>query len=305
MEHIFIINPAAGRGKAEKLIPLIRETLNETEYSYQIYITEKAGDTERYVQEVCSRGEAVRFYVCGGDGSMNEAVNGARGYAQAEIGLFPVGTGNDFVRNFGKKERFLNVISQVQGESMVCDTILLNDRYVVNMANIGFDCEVVASCNQWKKKTFIGGPAAYLLGILSEFMKPMGKQMSFRRADGTTFTGTFLLCTIANGSFCGGGFCSSPRASLSDGLMDVGVVEMISRRKFIGILPKYKTGTYLETKIGKEKVNYEKCDILEIAVAEPTNISIDGELSKFTYLKAEMVPQAFRFIVPKEREEEK
>ena len=67
----------------------------------------------------------------------------------------------------------------------------------------------------------------------------------------------------------------------------------------MGILPKYKTGTYLDTKLGKEKVLYGKYKKLELAVTEPTHICIDGEISKFTYLKAEMVQAAFRFIVPK------
>lgn len=69
--------------------------------------------------------------------------------------------------------------------------------------------------------------------------------------------------------------------------------------EFVGILPKYKTGAYLDTKLAAEKVLYEKYKKLEVAVAEPTNISIDGEISRFTYLKAEMVPRAFRFIIPK------
>ena len=81
-------------------------------------------------------------------------------------------------------------------------------------------------------------------------------------------------------------------------------MQMISRRKFIGILPKYKTGTYLETRLAEEKVLYEKYRKLELAVAEPTNISIDGEISRFTYLKAEMVQSAFRFIIPNGLEED-
>ena len=299
MKHIFIINPCAGQGKAVKLITAIDAALEETEYQYSIYQTKAAGDAERFVKETCEAGEKVRFYVCGGDGSFHEAVNGAKGFPEAEIGVIPVGTGNDFVRNFGKKTDFMDILSQVEGEPMPCDVIELNGRYVVNMANIGFDCEVAAKASEWKKKPLISGPAAYIMGIFSEFAKPMGKRMSFRWEDGTTMTGRYLLCTIANGSFCGGGFCSSPKAALNDGLMDVGIVKMIPRRKFVGILPKYKTGTYLETKLGKEKVLYEKYRKLELAVAEPTHICVDGEISKFTYLKAEMVPQAFRFIVPR------
>ena len=193
----------------------------------------------------------------------------------------------------------MDILSQVEGRSIPCDVIELNGRYVVNMANIGFDCEVAAKASVWKQKPLISGPAAYIMGILSEFAKPMGNRMSFRWADGTTMSGRFLLCTLANGSFCGGGFCSSPEAALNDGLMDVGIVKMIPRRKFVGILPKYKTGTYLDTELGKEKVLYGKYKKLELAVMEPTHICIDGEISKFTYLKAEMVQAAFSFIVPK------
>lgn len=299
MEHIFIINPCAGQGKGAKMIHVIEEALQGTAYEYSIYTTKAAGDGERFVRETGESGREVRFYVCGGDGSFHEVVNGLKGFPQVEVGLLPMGTGNDFVRNFGKKRDFLDILSQVEGKSIPCDVIELNGRYVVNMANIGFDCEVAAKAAEWKKKPLVSGPAAYIMGILSEFAKPMGNRMSFRWADGTTMTGKYLLCTIANGSFCGGGFCSSPEAALNDGLMDVGIVQMIPRRKFVGILPKYKTGTYLDTNLGKEKVLYRKYNKLELAVAEPTHICIDGEISKFTYLKAEMVPQAFRFIVPK------
>ena len=299
MEHIFIINPSAGQGKAGKLIPQIRAVMEGMADPYTIYTTKAAGDAERFVRETCETGKEVRFYICGGDGSLHEAVNGAKGFPQTEIGLFPVGTGNDFIRNFGKKQDFMDVLSQVEGKSVSCDVIEINGRYVVNMANIGFDCEVAAQVGKWKKKPLIGGPAAYLISLAAEFAKPMGKRMSFRWADGTTMAGRFLLCTLANGCFCGGGFCSSPKANLHDGLMDVGIVRMVPRRKFIGILPKYKTGTYLETKLAAEKVLYEKYRKLELAVAEPANISIDGEISRFTYLKAEMVQDAFRFIIPK------
>ena len=299
MEHIFIINPSAGQGKAGKLIPQIRAVMEGMADPYTIYTTKAAGDAEHFVRETCETGKEVRFYICGGDGSLHEAVNGAKGFPKTQIGLFPVGTGNDFIRNFGKKQDFMDVLSQVEGKSVSCDVIEINGRYVVNMANIGFDCEVAAQVGKWKKKPLIGGPAAYLISLAAEFAKPMGKRMSFRWADGTTMAGRFLLCTLANGCFCGGGFCSSPKANLHDGLMDVGIVRMVPRRKFIGILPKYKTGTYLETKLAAEKVLYEKYRKLELAVAEPANISIDGEISRFTYLKAEMVQDAFRFIIPK------
>ena len=298
MKYIFIINPSAGQGKAIKLIPKIEEAMKDTDLIYSIYTTTAGGDAERFVKKTCETGENVRFYVCGGDGSLHEAVNGARGFSNAEIGILPVGTGNDFVRNFGRQKDFLDISAQVNGESIDSDVIEINGRYTVNMANIGFDCEVVAKAMEWKKKPLVKGPFAYVMGIMSMLVKPIGKWMSFRWADGTKLTGRFLLCTLANGRFCGGGFCSSPMATVEDGLMDVGIVSMISRRKFIGILPKYKTGEYLDTKLGMQKVIYERMSSLEIAVPEPIHISIDGEISEFTYLRAEIVPKAFRFILP-------
>ena len=160
MEHIFIMNPSAGQGKAKKLIPAIESALEEAGYAYHIYTTKAVGDAERFVRESCEEGKTVRFYVCGGDGSFHEAVNGAKGFPQAEIGLIPVGTGNDFIRNFGRKNDFMDILSQVDGESMPCDVIDINGRYVVNMANIGFDCEVVVKAGEWKKKPLISGPVA-------------------------------------------------------------------------------------------------------------------------------------------------
>ncbi len=298
MEHIFIINPSAGQGKAVRLIPKIDEALMDAGVTYSIYITKAKGDAERFVNATLSERSDVRFYACGGDGSLHETVNGAKGFPDAEIGVIPVGTGNDFIRNFGSKDMFMDITKQVKGESIPCDALDINGRYIVNMANIGFDCDAAEKAAQWKKKPFVTGTLAYICGVLEMFVKPMGKKMSFRFDDGKVLSGKFLLCTLANGSFCGGGFKSSPGAALDDGLMDIGIVKMLSRARFVTLLPRYKTGTYLETKVAKKKVIYKKHSSVEIIANEPINISTDGEIREFKRIKAVNVPRAFRFIVP-------
>ncbi|MBE6007597.1 MAG: diacylglycerol kinase family lipid kinase [Lachnospiraceae bacterium] len=298
MEHIFIINPFAGQGRAVKLIPQIDKLLMDTGITYSIYITKAKGDAERFVSETLAERSDVRFYACGGDGSLHEAVNGAKGYPDAEIGVIPVGTGNDFIRNFDKKESFLDIKAQIRGKSMPCDVIDINGRYIVNMANIGFDCDAAEKAAEWKKRPFVTGTMAYVCGVAEMFVKPMGKKLSFRFGDGKMISGKFLLCTLANGCFCGGGFKSSPEAALDDGLIDVGIVKMLSRPRFVTLLPSYKTGTYLKTNFAKKKVIYEKYDSVEILAKEPVNISTDGEIREFTRIKAVNVPKAFRFIVP-------
>lgn len=298
MEHIFIINPSAGQGNAVKLIPKIKESLKGMDVKYSIYTTKSKGDAEQFVKDTLESGKKVRFYACGGDGSLHEAVNGAKGFPDAEIGVIPVGTGNDFIRNFGEKEMFLDIKAQVNGKSIHCDVIDVNGRYVVNMANIGFDCDAADKASEWKRKPLITGTMAYIMGVAEMFVKPMGKHLTFTFSDGKKLKGKFLLCTLANGSFCGGGFKCSPEAFLDDGLIDVGIVHNVPRMTFVKLLPKYKAGTYLDTKHGRENVIYKKYSSIEITADVPVNISTDGEIKEFTYIKAQNMPRAYRFIVP-------
>ena len=103
MKHIFIINPTAGKGKAaKKIIPVINSYCKTHKLDAQLYVTKFSGDGMKYVEEIAKRGEPVRFYSCGGDGTLYEVVNGAYKYPNAEVACLPLGSGNDFARLFGK-----------------------------------------------------------------------------------------------------------------------------------------------------------------------------------------------------------
>lgn len=105
MKHIFIINPTAGKGKAaKKIIPVINSYCKTHKLDAQLYVTKFSGDGMKYVEEIAKRGEPVRFYSCGGDGTLYEVVNGAYKYPNAEVASLPLGSGNDFARLFGKEK---------------------------------------------------------------------------------------------------------------------------------------------------------------------------------------------------------
>ena len=147
MKHIFILNPAAGKGTAEaKILPGILAAAKSADIDYEIHRTINAGDACRFVQNRClSEAErALRFYAVGGDGTLNEVINGAYGFVNAEIGLIPAGTGNDFPRIFKHPEYFSDISKQLTGQAHTIDLIRYNDRYLINMMNIGLDCAVVA-----------------------------------------------------------------------------------------------------------------------------------------------------------------
>ena len=141
MKHIYLINPAAGRSDStDMLSEQIRAAYEDGQNEAVLYRTAGVGDATRYVREYCIEhpDEEVRFFACGGDGTFNEVAAGAQGFAYAAVGLIPVGTGNDFMRNFVGTDRFMDVSAQKEGEVMELDLIRCNDYYGVNLLNTGF-----------------------------------------------------------------------------------------------------------------------------------------------------------------------
>ena len=127
MHHYFIINPAAGQGKAAKLVPAIREYMEGEGLPFTIYQTQGVGDAMAYVRYMAKKGPA-RFYACGGDGTLNEVVNGLKKFPECEVALIPAGTGNDFLRNFTNMENFQDIAAQVAGKAVAIDVLQVNGR---------------------------------------------------------------------------------------------------------------------------------------------------------------------------------
>lgn len=296
MVYHFIVNPVAGGGAARRLYPIIKKYMENSGLPYQLYVTTGVNDAQKYARREAQKGDEVRFFVCGGDGTLHEVINGILEFSNASVGLFPAGSGNDFSRNFVGRELFFDIESQIFGEVHQIDVLQANQKIAVNMVNIGFDCEVVMEAANWKKKA--KGALAYFMGVLVVFARPMGKSMEITLEDGRVIDGEFLLCSIANGSFCGGGFQSSPHARLNDGLMDIGVVRKFSRFKLIGLLPHYRTGTYLERMKGNPNIQYFQTKGVRICAKQPLFASVDGEIVSFEDLKIQMGDKV-GFIVPR------
>ena len=240
MRHIFVINPLAGKkGTKQVLEKQILTAGQRLNMEVELYETQYAGDGERFVRSICQEkpdGEPVRFYACGGDGALNEVVNGVFGYKGVEVGCVPLGTGNDYVRNFSSPADFLNIGNQLQGEAVDSDLIMYAEenegrltapRYCANMFNIGFDCNVVDQTSRVKTWPLINGSFAYLLSVAIILIKKQGADLRVCYEDGSVFDGKLLLIAVANGCFCGGGIKGIPLSILDDGLMDVSLCVLI------------------------------------------------------------------------------
>lgn len=302
MKHIFIINPAAGKGDSlERLEADIKNTAERLGTECEIYRSVSVGDAEIRVREYCEKasGAPVRFYACGGDGTVNEVFNGTAGFPNAQVGIIPIGTGNDFVKNFGSVSEFFDLDAQMKGNAIAIDGIRINDKYAVNMVNMGFDCSVVETVQKIKRHPWISSKMAYIAGVVIEFAKLPGTKLKKLVIDGKSFDKDELqLCAFANGGFYGGGFHNAPLARPDDGMMDACIINRVSRLQFVSMIGSYKKGTYLENKRIMRIAEYHKCRTASIDFEGEMSVCVDGEITRLNSLELEMCPEFFKLSLP-------
>lgn len=290
MREISIYNPAAGKGK----------TKNITEIGY---CTKYQGDCKRFVKEECLKDPDVHFIVYGGDGTLNEAVSGimeAGAGNVSTITVMPYGSGNDTIKTID------TLASDKNAQELKLDVIKYNNKYCINMLNIGFDCNVVSSASKFKKKLKIAGKLSYLLGVATEFFKPFGENFTIdatcENGEKFTYRGSCLLCAVCNGEWCGGSFHNSPPSDMTDSLMEMILVKKLGRLSFIKLIGKYKNGTLIDPKTLKvttpkyaDKVVYLRLKDLKISGMK--QLCADGEVEDCQNATISMLPAAIQYKV--------
>ncbi len=302
MKHIFIVNPAAGKEGAWKEAEAALSKLSG-KVDYEIYETKAPRDATAYIRAYCQNhpDEAVRFYACGGDGTLNEVACGVMGFANASMSCYPCGSGNDFVKVYGK-ERFLNVEKLVNGVEHNVDVMRVNDTYSINVVNFGFDTCVCQTMINVRRKPLIGGKNAYTTGIVTALIKAMRTRCKITVDGEVVNDGDMLLCTIANGQYVGGAFRCAPRSDNEDGLLEICMVTPIKRLRFPKLLGPYTAGKHLEDPNFADCVNYWRGKSVTIEADEGFAVSNDGEIIHATRFDIENLPGAIRFAVPEEAE---
>ncbi len=300
VKHIFIINPAAGLGKADHVIlPKIQQVLADTDVDYEIHRSLSTAEIESYVRQRASEGDEIRFYAVGGDGTINNVLNGMAEFRNAQLAVVPCGTGDDFSRNFTHKENFLDIRKMMDGAAVKCDVMKMNDQYAINMFNIGVDCDIVVEAMKFKNKPFMGGSASYAISALKVLSKGGKYRMKYRIDGSEEIEEELLLVAIGNGAYCGGGFHSCPKADLNDGLLDVCVARPVpSFAKLLPLLMKYKAGKHIEDEKAQLYIDYIQCSEITLSSEDPVNVAADGEVSKLTEARFTCVKDAIDLVIP-------
>jgi YegS/Rv2252/BmrU family lipid kinase len=311
MKHIFILNPAAGKGNAVgKSLPMIVDAAKSANLDYALHRTTGPGEAEFYVRGKCESlaSGRLRFYACGGDGTVNETMNGVLGFKNAELAVFPTGTGNDLVRSFAPVSAFRDVSRLIAGHVVPIDVIGYAFRdentggdlrgFAANMCNIGFDSEAAAWAGRLKTSPFIGGFAAYAGGVGVALIQKKALDLTLEFDDGEVFHEKTLLTAVANGAYCGGGFKGVPDADPSDGALDVFMARDISRLRFLSLVSKYHAGTHLDDLGARDIFIYKRCGGVSVTSRDAMHVAVDGEVYLTRSASFKIVPEAVRFVTP-------
>ena len=294
MKYVFVVNPHSGKGRAKEIIPRVDEYFSGKDCDYEIYVTKFKYDAVGYVSDKADKCGDVRFYACGGDGTLFEVINGAVGHKNAEVGAIPLGSGNDFIKYFSEEGGFLDIASQVNGKSRPIDLIRCGDRYSTNICSVGIDVEVAGNVEKFKRLPFISGKTAYTLALVYCLANKVKNRLAIKIDGRERETCDYLLALAANSKWYGGGYKGAPLAKIDDGLLDIVLVKTISRLKISSLLKKYCRGEH----IGLPECEFMRGSMMEIFSDKKISVNLDGEIFEQNTARFEIVNDAVNFIVP-------
>jgi diacylglycerol kinase (ATP) len=300
MKSRLIINPVSGTDSAPDVLQKINERLREGGGELDIVMTVGANDASDAAEAAARAGVYDRLFVGGGDGTLNEVVNGVArvegALGRITFGLVPLGTGNDFAAALGLPEEIgaaLDIL--LAGRTVVADVGDLNGRRFVNVSAGGFIAEVSDAVNPQLKT--IAGKLAYLVGgaqVLLDY-EPVRAQLSLTGDDGSATIERELdvqMFAVCNSRMVGGGRLIAPHALIDDGLLDVCLVEAMPTLEFIGLLSSVSAGDHL----ADPRVSYFRARSLELHFARTIKVNTDGEVLETDHCRYTLAPRAARFL---------
>lgn len=271
------LNPAAGRGRAGRSMPQVARLLDSVGLIHVLVKSESVGDLETKVFDAAMAG-AKKILVAGGDGSIHEVVNGIlRSGRPVELGVIPIGTGNDFAKACAIpvdwKEATMELAGRLQSNTPArpIDAGRMNDRFFANGAGIGFDAKInrIARDIQWRI-----GDLVYLAAVFKGIMGGVTTPHLTMKFSGQTVEGPITLANVSNGAWVGGMFHIAPMARNDDGELDLIIAGAVSRLRIMALLPKLMQGTH----IGQPEITHSRITRCVITATAPVPSHLDGEV---------------------------
>ena len=282
MKHIFIVNPISGKGKTLKAVDRIKKVCEEENLDYEIYFTEYPKDATKIARKY--RFTKNIIYSVGGDGTLNEVLNGIVGTKNL-LGVIPAGSGNDFYKT----------LSKIDEEYPVIDIGKVNDRYFINIISIGIDAEVANNVSLMKKRK-VPTNQIYNASLIYTFFKYKYKDIELSIDEKEQKKGKCTILTICNGQVYGGGYKIAPRAKLTDGYFDVYYVEKVNKPQLPSLINMLKQGIHEK----HNKVHKSQATKIKFKCDKELVCNIDGEIMTAKKFNVKIIPNAITIYNNKE-----
>lgn len=293
MRHVFIVNPASGKGKAKDLIPVISRICIEESVNYIIEITKYPGHATEIAKSYSLEGD-IRFYAVGGDGTLNEVLNGMI-HSSCSLAAIPSGSGNDFIKTV-YTDMDIDVLIKVliNGETRPINVGKTNDKYFINISSVGIDAEIAHNARMFKKNPLIPSKLSYLFSIFFTLIK-FSSYYTEIYIDDFYIKNVFSLIALGNGKYYGGGMKVLPEASPFNSQFSICVVKHMSKLDILEFFPTLIKGNHESL---KDYVNFYKGSYIKIHSKKIMKVNIDGEIFEDTTVRFEMLPRAVDFVFP-------
>ena len=280
----FIVNPAAGNGHALAVEEQLREALKERNVEACFLRSRSAGDATDMARQAAAEGAATVAAV-GGDGTNLEVARGLLGTGTA-MGIIPAGTGNDLIKTLNIPAQPLAALDALLSRpARPMDVGILNGCPFLNVCGTGFDVRVLDNTERYKKH--FRGKIPYLLGLIRTVRDNRAIEAEIETDTGETIRRSLLLCSVANGRFIGGGIPICPAAKPDDGLLDLVMVDAVSRMGVVRRLPGLMKARVLDFDV----TTHQLCRSLRLRVPG-MRIQIDGEITPMEEACFELKPGA-------------
>jgi len=298
MKHLFIINPVAGgkKNRTADVTQRINEFVTTLKDPHEVYVTKEPMDACRKIIKEAETGEELRVYACGGDGTLNECANGAAKRQNVSLTHYPCGTGNDFLKTFGKDnvKLFYDLEALSTGKKRALDLIDCNGRYGINICSVGIDARIGTDVHKYSRIPVIGGASGYVVSLIVNVIKGVTQRFRITIGD-TVIDKKITLACVCNGRYYGGGFNPVPDAIPDDGVLDCLLVEPVSRLKVAQIVGRYSKGRFSEF---PEVFTHIRGNGMDIERDSEFVVNVDGEAVYVKKISFKLVPKGINFVFP-------
>jgi YegS/Rv2252/BmrU family lipid kinase len=291
---LVFINPISGTRNKKEIRSYIQSKLTNLQYSYEILSANKHGKYS-FLKEKIITEKVTDIIICGGDGTVNQITSYLIN-TNIKVGIIPLGSGNGLAFTAGIPKDYKKALEVIlNGNAGFIDALVINKNYSCHLCGLGFDAQVSHDFARQEKR----GPLTYIKETLKNFFK--AKPYRFEvSANGNTFITNAFFLSIANSNQFGNSIVIAPKASLSDGLLDIVIVQKAGKFGLVfKLLKQIRSGKITSIRNTDKTIHYFQTKKMSIKNLDNAPFHIDGEpMETAATFDVEIIERAFLLLQP-------